>query len=194
MRSQSVGRESVSEFHDSADWFGVASPWKPEVSLRVEGGILHFSFRAQKAPWCDESLLSGSFVEGLWEKDVAELFLSGPGESYQEINVSPTGAWWSALFCDYRERSQTVEFPVEIEVERADNFWQVHFSTAAENLIPWSGLEWSEYRASPTAILHGPEPSFFAWNWNPNKDGEPDFHRKDLLKPLSWNEKQLFWP
>jgi hypothetical protein len=194
MRGPGVGGESVREFHETADWFGAASPWKPEIWLQVEGDTLNYCFRAQKTPLCDEKMESGSFVEGLWEKDVAELFLSGPGESYQEINISPTGAWWSALFRGYRERSQTVEFPVEIEVERADNFWQVSFSTAVENLDAWSGLQRPEYRASPTAILHGPEPSFFAWNWNPNKDGEPDFHRKDLLKPLSWNEQRMFWP
>lgn len=184
----------MSEFHESPDWFGVPSPWKPEIALRIEDERLHYSFRAEKTPVCDEGLELGRFVEGLWEKDVAELFLSGPGDAYQEINISPTGAWWSALFSGYRERSQTVEFPVEIEVERDDKLWQVSFSTAVENLNPWSGLEWSEYRASPAAILHGSEPSFFAWNWNPNKDGEPDFHRKDLLKPLSWNEQRMFWP
>ena len=184
----------MTEFYEAEDWFGVASPWKPEMALRVSERRLHYTFRADKSALCDESLACGSFVEGLWEQDVAELFLSGPGDSYQEINVSPTGAWWSACFSNYRERTEVVEFPVEIEVERGDDFWQVSFSAAVSDLQAWSGLHSSQYRASPAAILHGPEPFFFAWNWNPNKDGEPDFHRKDLLKPLSWDEKTMFWP
>jgi hypothetical protein len=181
-------------FHGTVDWFGQTSPWAPEMALELEDGRLRFQFRASKKANCNESLQRGEFVEGLWEQDVAELFLAGPGERYQEINVSPTGAWWCARFNGYRQRVETARFPVEIQVERNDTSWQVLFSARVADLDAWQGLEQSERRASPTAILHGPDPAYFAWNWNPTKSGDPDFHRKDLLKPLSWESDRQFWP
>jgi hypothetical protein len=40
-----------------------------------------------------------SFVEGLWEQDVIELFLrDDTTENYQELQLSPSGAWWTSAF------------------------------------------------------------------------------------------------
>ncbi|MFA5506199.1 MAG: hypothetical protein WC314_15920 [Vulcanimicrobiota bacterium] len=171
-------------FRGTPDWFGEVSPWNPEFSLEVKNGTLHYTFRVAKAAYCDDSLRPGSFVEGLWEKDVAELFLGGPGEFYQEINISPSGAWWSATFKGYRERIRAVEFPAQIEHHRTPDSWSVSFSAQVKDLEGWQNLAPDEFRVSPTAILYGPEPSFFAWNWDPDLKSEPDFHRKDLFKPL----------
>lgn len=54
---------------------------------------------------CDETTTSGSYVEGLWTKDLAEVFIREDGSnSYQEFNLSPRGAWWSMLFGKPRDR------------------------------------------------------------------------------------------
>lgn len=164
------------------DWYGNPSPWNPEMALAIEGERLSFHFRADKAPFYDRSFGPLDFVEGLWEQDVAEIFLAGPNGRYQEINLSPTGAWWSAVFSEYRVRESEVEFPVEIEAERREDRWEVQFSTALKNLEVWNAVPRSQYRASATAILYAPDPVFFAWNHNTG--GEPDFHRADLFRPL----------
>ena len=170
-------------FQTTPDWFGKVSPFRPEMSLECSDTQLHFRFRVQKAPFCDQSLGLGDFVEGLWQKDVAELFLAGRGSHYQEINVSPTGAWWSASFSDYRVLQQEVRFQPRIEVKMEQTSWQVDFSAPLEGILPFRDLEPREFRFSPTAILYSPEPHYFAWNHKGG--GEPDFHRADLLGALT---------
>jgi hypothetical protein len=53
----------------------------------------------------------GEFVEGLWEDDVAELFIKSPDGTYQELNFAPSGAWWSMTLDDYRVRRTSPRRP-----------------------------------------------------------------------------------
>jgi len=47
----------------------------------------------------------GQFREGLWHGNVFELFVhSAESDKYCELNLSPTGAWWSMFFDGYRKR------------------------------------------------------------------------------------------
>lgn len=170
-------------FRESVDWYGRPSVYQPQTAMNLTEDKLIFQFRCRKAPLYDENLKPGDFVEGLWEKDVAEFFVAGPGPGYQEINVSPGGSWWSCLFADYRERVQVVRFQPRIECCREENGWAVTFEAELNDLIPWRGLSAGERRISPTAILYDPEPHYFAWNHTGG--GEPDFHLRHLLKPIS---------
>jgi hypothetical protein len=54
---------------------------------------------------------SGEFVEGLWEEDVAELFIKSPDGVYQELNIAPSGAWWSMTLDAYRIRRPSPRRP-----------------------------------------------------------------------------------
>lgn len=171
-------------FRGCLDWFGRTSPFQPEFGLEIKEGVFEFAFRAAKKAHCNDSLGLGQHVAELWKMDVAEVFLSGPGGAYQEINVSPRGAWWSALFSDYRLMDRELEFAVEIAQEVKADSWQIHFRTSLENIVPWRGLSPEEFMVSATAILYAPEPHYFALHHQ--NGGEPDFHRRDLLKPLQW--------
>lgn len=170
------------KFIGSRDWFGDVSPYAPEAAITVEGEMLHFAFRCGKAPLCDERMAPGEFVEGLWEQDVAEFFVAGPGPGYQEINIAPTGAWWCCLFSGYRERQEVVVFTPEINTHRTANSWSVNFRVPLQHLRPWRGIKSEERLFSACSILHDPEPHYFAWNHETG--GEPDFHRRDLFRPL----------
>ena len=57
------------------------------------------------------SSLRGEFVEGLWEDDVAELFIKSPAGIYQEFNFAPSGAWWSMTLDEYRLRRSSPKRP-----------------------------------------------------------------------------------
>lgn len=48
------------------------------------------------------------FIEGLWEDDVLEAFISTTNNQYLEINLSPNGNWWACYFDDYRKRSNQI--------------------------------------------------------------------------------------
>ena len=82
-------------YRETKDWFGNPSPYRPEMNYEISGDRFKFSYRCRKTPRCDHSLETGQFVEGLWEQDVAEFFVAAGGTECQEINISPTGAWWS---------------------------------------------------------------------------------------------------
>lgn len=164
------------------DWYGLSSPFVPRMSLEIRNHRLIFRFSAEKAAYCDRDLALGRFQEGLWEKDVAEIFVAGPDPSYQEINVSPTGAWWSALFSNYREFQQEVRFEPTIAASISEQRWEIEFTASLDDLVPWRNVPPPQRLISSTAILHSPEPHYFAWNHTTG--GEPDFHRRDLFQPL----------
>lgn len=167
------------KLQEVTDWYGQKSDWQPRMGLWVTDGILEYRFTAKKTPLC-ELLPKGTFVEGLWEKDVAELFVAEPSGCYQEINLSPTGAWWSATFSGYRERENEVRPSVEIETRIGDGEWTVGLRMSISELSV--GAEADVLLYSPTAILYGPEPFYFAPHHE--GEGEPDFHRAELFKPL----------
>ena len=165
------------------DWFGNSSPFGPRAEIRLTERCLVFAFSADKAPQCDRSLSLGEFKEGLWEQDVAEFFVSSGGKSYQEVNISPTGAYWSALFSDYRVREQEIELSPTIEAEVGPDSWSVVFKVEWEKLVPWRDEPRDKWRLTPTAILHNPEPAFFCWA--EPQSSEPDFHAEHLRRLLS---------
>ena len=165
------------------DWYGRPSPYRPRVEIRLGETDLVFAFAAEKAPHCDNSLAEGEFKEGLWEKDVAEFFVSADGRSYQEINISPTGAYWSALFSDYRVREKELHLNPTIEANIGPDSWSVVFKVECEKLVPWLDVPREKWRFTPTAILHDPHPAFFCWA--EPQSMEPDFHAEHLRRPLS---------
>ena len=76
---------------------------------------------------------AGGFAEGLWEQDVAEFFVADPETGhYQEFNLSPGGAWWSAIFSGPRVRMEPQpdwrEFDVQTEVQWTGREWIGCFS------------------------------------------------------------------
>ena len=164
------------------DWFGVASVHEPKMSLEIKGDKLFFEFRAEKKPTYDRAHRQGDFFYGLWEQDVAEFFVAGAGARYQEINISPSGAWWSGLFSDYRVLESNQQFDCSIESKISSHSWEISFEAELRHFQPWRELPSSERRISVASILYDPDPQYFAWNHGGG--GEPDFHRQDLFKVI----------
>ena len=143
---------------------------------------LEFRFRAAKSPQCQAYSL-GEFVEGLWNEDVAELFLAGPGNSYQELNFSPTGAWWSALFSGYRKLDRACpELQPELEVVSGEGFWQVQCHLALASLVPWREAPRLSWRLHVASILFPEDPEYLCSGHH--QGGTPDFHLRGNFHPL----------
>lgn len=164
------------------DWFGNPSLFEPAFSLQLKEQSLVFRFRALKARSCQD-LEQGTFVEGLWQHDVAELFFQRSGEdSYRELNVSPTGAFWCAAFSSYRQLDQELRFdPLRIIVARDHTFWSTEFELPLD-VIPGPPEEW---RMTVTSILYDPEPHYFCYGYTGHD--EPDFHRSQNFLPVVLN-------
>lgn len=144
------------------DWYGERAGFPLEWSLAVVDERLEFAFECGCPAACDE--VSG-FVEGLWRRDVAEFFLIAADGTYQEFNLSPTGAWWSARFRGYRDQECECRCAsVSTSAARSRSGWKATLSVGVVDVIAWE-------RFQVTAILEG---RYFSTG---ECSGEPDFHR-----------------
>lgn len=168
----------------TADWYGQTPRYRAQFSLALDGDQFIYRFRADKAAECDLRLPRGQFVEGLWEQDVAELFVMAPSGRYQEFNLSPTGAWWCALFSGYREKETTLpDLPVTIENSRDETSWSVKLSLPIQALVVLENTSWHEALWNATAILDPGRPVYLCWGQQ--NGNQPDFHRADNFLPAN---------
>jgi hypothetical protein len=125
----------------------------------------------------------GDFLEGLWLRDVAELFLAEPSGHYQEFNVSPGGAWWCCSFSSYRTRASVQRHPETVVVECSvdDAGWQIIFGVRLDELsVDLSG----PVSAHVSAIRYKPQPLFLSSS--PVAEIKPDFHHMGCFSPVTY--------
>ena len=155
------------------DWFEHSYALKPKFRISCSNDLLSFEAEVPLSNYTlsFEKLSNAQFVEGLWEKDVAELFVSN-GDCYQEFNFSPSGAWWTWMFTDYRERSDDFKAPSTsptISSVISETNWKLHAEIPSEVLqIELKNIT----HAQVCFILNS---KYFCTA--SNKDIEPDFHR-----------------
>lgn len=121
----------------------------------------------------------GEFVEGLWERDVAEFFVKDRSGRYQEFNVSPAGAWWTAVLSSYRTREEiTPKLHVSaVEVTIQDGMWTALLGVAHAGLAV--ALD-SDSLVHVSGIVHKPGRQFLSSQ--PVAAIEPDFHHPDAFQ------------
>lgn len=132
------------------------------LQLRVEAPMLH----EQNVP--DAPV--GSRVEGLWEYDVVELFLVGPGHRYLEIELGAGGHFLALGFDSIRHRSDAYErFAPLLRYEKTSQKTWVSSVT-----IPWKMVPENLRALNAFAITAG---QFLAYSPVPGE--QPDFHQPD---------------
>lgn len=124
----------------------------------------------------------GDFVEGLWEHDVAEMFIAGP-EGYLEFNLSPAGAWWAARFSAPRVRDERMGRPQVItRAHHTAAGWLAALGVPLDALRQHVG--WDEKnRINVTMIVGSPQQFLTVADLG---EGAPDFHRPDGFDPIEW--------
>lgn len=124
----------------------------------------------------------GEFVEGLWEYDVAELFIRDAQGAYQEFNVAPNGAWWSMTHSEYRVRSNQ-SCPAKclsVTTNISDGYWDVVAAFDRRSLqVP---LE-KESLVHVTGIHYAAQPIYMSSR--PPRDIAPDFHHPSCFSPIA---------
>ena len=118
-------------------------------------------------------------IEGLWNKDVVEVFLKpGAASSYFEIEVSPLGQWANMRIVEPRVEVD-LEWNSDLELEallsKHESIWRVFL-----------GLPYKSIREEPPAVgtswrvnlyrIAGKEPHREYLAWRPAFTGQPDFH------------------
>ena len=106
-------------------------------------------------------------AEDLWRTTCFELFAGGEGESYQEFNLSPSGAWAAYQFDGHRSGRRDIEARIEIETSLDNKRLSVIAKIESEFPNPMPvGL---------TAVIEENDGllRYWATTFAP---GEPDFH------------------
>ena len=161
------------------DWDGAT--FAPPARFRLVQDPSHLWLIAgrNKATSGCSSASCGEFKAELWKQDVAELFIASPDfKNYLEFNLSPRGAWWTALFSGPRSQTSLGALPeVTCRAGQDDaGVWNAAMGIPLEWLC--ETIAWGE--DSPlnvTFILDSPHQRFLtACDLG---EGEPDFHRPE---------------
>ena len=160
----------------ATDWFEQPAAAAPAFLLAVSPSRLLFAARVAQPANCDMRN-PGDYIEGLWKKDAAELFFCEDGAAaYQEINLSPAGAWWTCAFTGVRQRDPAFKKPAGVEVKSSltPESWQ------AACAIPLAALNikasWTEATRANVCFVLGAQTQHY-YSWAKLLSAEPDFHR-----------------
>ena len=103
----------------------------------------------------------------LWRTTCFELFVGDGGDSYREINLSPSGAWAAYRFDGYREAMREADASIEIEISHDNK--QVILIAKIETKLPLPAhIGFSAVIEETDGITR-----YWATAFAP---GEPDFH------------------
>lgn len=165
---------------------GSSTVAKREYALARTDADLFVAFRVEAGLVKHPRDCAGEFVEGLWEYDVAELFLldSSTGR-YEEFNLSPAGAWWRCAFSSYR----VLDSAVNCSVCRP-NVWSGKDNTVSLVAMSFSFAELSisfkakvGERLSVCAIVGaGADREYLSTS--PLNSQKPDFHQTQFFSAL----------
>ena len=170
-----------------ADWFGAPLKPAPEFALGLDPDHLWLCARHKGSPMLHPRAEPGACVEGLWEFDVAELFIADPqGPAYLEFNLSPNGAWWACAFEDVRRRRGPLADPagkIRSFGEIGAHGWAAALAVPRPLLVEQIGFGTSS-PLNVTMILRSPQPQFASAA--DLGDGDPDYHRPARFAAPKW--------
>jgi hypothetical protein len=104
------GELDVPLFGLDKDLYGVPVPVPAAFSVVLDPRRLWFVANHRQPALIHPQARPGAFLAGLWQHDVAELFLADLDSGrYFEFNLAPNGAWWSCEFTGPRVRADEAE-------------------------------------------------------------------------------------
>jgi hypothetical protein len=113
----------------------------------------------------------------LWEFEVVEVFIAGPGEQYLEIELSPTGHYL-VLELDGIRRPVRTLLPIDFRAEIVGDQW-TGLANIPKELLPQGPL-----RINATAI-HGEGTARTYLSAVPLPGTQPDFHQLSCFRALA---------
>lgn len=171
------------------NWDGSKSTLSAQAWLFMSEDRLYFGAQVSQPAWCDTHLHRGDYVEGLWQRDVAELFIAADDASYQEFNLSPTGAWWSMSFTSPRVRTTELFVPpknIKTYGHIKNHSWRAAFSIPVNELAVDLNVP-GKTRAN-VSIIVGENPRTYLSHAKLPGNG-PDFHQPGAFNSLRQNER-----
>lgn len=169
----------------SADWQGSKLDPPAAFTVAADDSMLWFVATRQSPAATHPDAAPGAFTAGLWEHDVAELFIADAAGSYLEFNLAANGAWWACKFDSARNPSVS-------QPDFADSvatYWDCpeQGSWLAALAVPIKFLQQHigfglESRANAAFILNSPNQTFHSATRLPGS--APDFHQPQAFQRL----------
>lgn len=161
----------------------ITKDWSGHIlSAHFHWGIeLDSEFLTYRIHWTgpvsiDPNEKSGSFIEGLWNRDVVELFIQfKDSPRYLEVNLAPSGAWWAQEHVSYRVRDLDTAVPKDVKTHSV----VTPLEWKASLQLPVSELSEIPEKFHVTGIFDG---RFLSSN--PYQATEPDFHLSRCFENL----------
>jgi hypothetical protein len=158
----------------ACDWSGKTLPEKVCAAIALTSSEIIYRCHVPCLPQRPVGGRVNQFIDQLWEGDVAELFIRDESGGYQEFNISPCGAWWSARFKSYRQRDDSFAIQrdgVAVKAAAEDRGWSVIFRVPCGSL----GAAAGDFQAGLNfAGIFGQER--IHWSFGPQPAQAPDFH------------------
>ena len=160
--------------HFETDWDGVELDFTAGFRILAGTDFVRFEARSDLESKIQIGENFGNFIEGLWESDVAEIFVREPNSTrYQEWNLSPAGDWWTCGLLDERERDSSFVAPNHVRTSAKtlnNQGWEAVLFFAR----PRFDLELS--RINVTMILEDSSGIRRFLSCCPEAEKKPDFH------------------
>lgn len=156
-------------------WDGAPAGVAIDFTLARIGDQLHLSVEAPLSGVPPPAAPAGRLWR-LWEHEVFELFIAGPGEGYLELELGPHGHYLAL-------RLDPVRVIVEDELPLAEQrAWIEGAHWHAEAALAWNELPPGPHRFNAYAILGHPARRHLALF--PPGGSAPDFHRLEAFQAL----------
>jgi hypothetical protein len=168
------------------DWNGAPIQPPAAFSLAMDARRLWFIAHHRRPACLHPQARPGDFQAGLWQYDVAELFIADPVSGrYFEFNLAANGAWWSCEFTAPRIRAEETDIAMP-EVATfsdmaPDGAWVAAMAIPLDLLK--ARLDFGpRSRVNVAMILESPERRFLSAA--KLGGGEPDFHQPHCFPEL----------
>lgn len=173
---------ALSRSSQSRCWKGSTLPHPFSWSVAMDPRTLWFVCSLPGGHVYSREEYQGEFVEGLWNRDVAELFIKNPEGRCQEFNVAPSGAWWSMTLSEYRKRDPGAKRPhlSHISCSLKEGSWEV---VAAFERCSLDVDIAPNSRIHVSGMWYRPEPTYLSSH--PPRGVEPDYHHAECFEPIT---------
>ena len=176
----------------AADWQGKNADGQRETQVRLlwnaELLYLRFDARYKSITVFPDAAPSGR-RDGLWDRDVCEVFLQPPGSAarvYKEIEVAPNGFWIDLKIAPGEKRNLRSGLRRRVNINEMQRQWHAILALPMNSLVAHFELP-AVWRVNFFRVEGAAEPRFYS-AWRPTNTPVPNFHVPEVFGALVFTE------
>ena len=176
----------------SADWQGRNADEQRATQVRLlwnaEFLFLRFDARYKRVTVFADAESSGR-RDGLWDRDVCEVFLQPPcsGEGcYKEIEVAPNGFWVDLEIVPGEKRDLRSALRRKVNINETEKQWRAVLALPMTSLVAPFEIP-TVWRVNFFRVEGAAEPRFYS-AWRPTNTPVPNFHVPEAFGALVFTE------